>query len=60
MVDMLVGVVGATNTVAADMVVEMVTGYNHMLVGVVGGAYVAHMHSVAVPQDLVVKAAQSD
>ena len=54
------GVVGATNTVVAHMVVAMVTGYNHMLVRVVGGAYVAHMHSVTVPQHLVVKAAQSD
>ena len=50
------GVVCATNTVAADMVVELVTGYTHMLVGVVG----AHMHSVAVPQHLVVKTSQID
>ena len=47
------GVVCATNTVAADMVVELVTC---MLVGVVG----AHMHSVAVPQHLVVKTSQID
>ena len=47
------GVVCATNTVAADMVVELVTCYNHMLVGVVG----AHM---PVPQHLVVKTAHVD